>query len=438
MKALQKIVGTNRGISRTLRLADLRLAHLRPYASACTVSHGIDVNNKTVMTRNSNFLTSRCFSSEGGSTVAFNRKVKRLQRDSAARAHNRWDPSDRVDYDYFKQEIAHRLVDRLDDIKREEGFPLALDIGKQWKSVSRICSCVLITKLLCISKYSIYNIYNYYICVPSILGSGPGYIHRAICEADAIHGVGGIGGVRKLVQLESSKEMLHRDEHVPVEGGERCDTYRMEGNEEDELPFPDGTFDLVISSCALHWVNNLPFLFKEVNRVLKPDGCFIFAMVGGATLPELRVAMVLAEQEREGGVSPHVGPFVELSDIGSLMQRANFALPTIDVDTIHVTYPDAFVLMEHLQRMGENNASIKRRERTGRDTFLAAACLYDEMYGTQSEVSPDEKEIEASAQVLFAIGWTPDASQPQAKPRGSATHKIGEVVVDKTDGSKGS
>ena len=157
----------------------------------------------------------------------------------------------------------------------------------------------------------------------------------------------------------------------------------------------------------------------------------MFAMVGGETLSELRVAMVMAEIEREGGVSPHVGPFVELSDIGSLMQRANFALPTIDIDTINITYPDAFVLMEHLQRMGENNASIKRRGRVSRDTLLATACIYDELYG-KTHPGETEKEIEATAQVIFAIGWTPDASQQQADKRGSATHKIGEVIVDKT------
>lgn len=172
------------------------------------------------------------------------------------------------------------------------------------------------------------------------IGSGPGYIHRAICEEDSFDGVGGIGGVRKLVQLDSSKEMLYRDKDAEFEGMERVDTYCLEGEEEEQLPFPDGTFDLVISSCAFHWVNNLPGLFREAHvstscvtmcdtpifppclsipdpneiqilqRVLKPDGCFIFAMVGGATLPELRVAMVMAELEREGGVSPHVGPFV--------------------------------------------------------------------------------------------------------------------------------
>lgn len=31
------------------------------------------------------------------------------------------------------------------------------------------------------------------------------------------------------------------------------------------------------------------------------------------------------------------------------MQSAGFSLPTVDQDTVHVGYPNAFVLMEHLQ-----------------------------------------------------------------------------------------
>jgi SAM-dependent methyltransferase len=95
-------------------------------------------------------------------------------------------------------------------------------------------------------------------------GAGPGYIHRAICMDDSFHGEGGIGGVRKLVQLDSSEEMLHRDEDSPVEGAHRCDSYRMQADEEGKLPFPNGTFDLVLSSQSMHWVNDLPGLFKEV------------------------------------------------------------------------------------------------------------------------------------------------------------------------------
>lgn len=110
-------------------------------------------------------------------------------------------------------------------------------------------------------------------------------------------------------------------------------------------------------------------------------------MIGGTTLPELRVSMVLAELEREGGVGAHVGPFVELSDVGSLLQSAGFSLPTIDVDTVRISYPNALVLMEHLQRMGEGNASLRRRHNTGKDVyvFLAAACIYDEMFPIESD-----------------------------------------------------
>ena len=71
--------------------------------------------------------------------------------------------------------------------------------------------------------------------------------------------------------------MLYRDENTPVDGGDRCDSYRMVADEEELLPFPDGTFDLVISSQALHWVNNLPRLFQEAKvRKIQAWGSFNF------------------------------------------------------------------------------------------------------------------------------------------------------------------
>ena len=394
------------------------------------------------------------FSSSSSSTnKAFDRNLKLLQRNNAARARKAWrrpsavpssaglnvdddhdtnDNSDeqrQVDYEYFRQEMALRLVDRLDDIRRDEGFPLALEIG-----------------------------------------AGAGHVYRAICSDDGFEydsdddgdddddgdqeaqgtkkATGGIGGVRKMVLLDSSDGMLHvddDDDDIPVEGSHRCDAYKLVADEESKLPFPDGTFDIVLSSQALHWINDLPQLFREVHRVLKPDGCFMFSMIGGTTLPELRISLGLAELERDGGGGgAHVGPFVELSDVGSLMQNAGFALPTIDVDTVRISYPNAAVLMEHLQRMGEGNASLRRRQDfTGTDVFLAASCIYDELYPIEDEEdgreSSDNKKIsrdvEASVQVIFAIGWTPHASQQKPSKRGSATHTVGEMVVTQTKSS---
>lgn len=338
-------------------------------------------------------------SGERSSSLAFDRRLKLLQRSGAARARKKWDEKfehngvgkddDDVDYDYVRREVALRLVDRLDDINREGGFPLALDIG-----------------------------------------SGAGYVYRAICADEAIAGDGGIGGVRKLVQIDSCEEALRRDEgRLEVEGAERCGTFRVVADEEGNLAFPDGTFDLVMSSAAFHWVNDLPHLLKEVKRILKPDGCFMFAMIGGTTLSELRSSLVLSEMEREGGVSTHVGPFVDFSDIGTLLTNAGFTLPTVDIDTIKLAYPNAMVLMEHLQRMGEGNACVNRRERVGLDTFLATSCMYDHMYKLESgDRDGDDQSIEASVQIIYAIGWTPHESQPKPKERGSATHKVGDVV----------
>ena len=365
---------------------------------------------------------------------AFDRSRKLLQRDNAARAHQAWRTTTTTGpnqhyhnndnnnstvvvvryYDYLRDELAHRLIDRLDDIRRDEGFPLALD-----------------------------------------LGAGAGHVYRAICADDALQEAigGGIGGVRKLVQLDSSRAMLHRDDDYDDEENDtdsssmnnkqRCATYKLVADEEARLPFPDGTFDLVTSCASMHWVNQLPAVLTEIRRVLKPDGCFLWAMLGGANhLSELRASLVLAEQERDGGVSPHVGPFVQLADVGALLQRAGFALPTVDTDTWRLGFPNAAVLMEHLQRMGESNAALQRRERTSVDTFLAASCLYDHLFrGRHHDDDDDEEEgehhVEASVQVIYAIGWTPHESQQKPKARGSATHKVGEVVLDKHSKKEG-
>jgi len=111
-------------------------------------------------------------------------------------------------------------------------------------------------------------------------------------------------------------------------------------------------------------------------QALKPDGVLLASMLGGNTLKELRIALQLAEQEREGGISPHISPAAHVADCGALLQAAGFALPTVDVDTITVYFPDALVLMEHLQGMGESSAILTRRPYVSRETFLAAAAIY--------------------------------------------------------------
>ena len=128
---------------RRLRLVRTR-RFLSPMASdIITTSEPITndfLSQKASDTRRTSSSGLRFFSDAGSSTSkAFDRGVKTLQRDNASRAQQAWrdaknatenDDDEVVEYDYFRAEMAYRLVDRLDDIKREEGFPLALDLGE--------------------------------------------------------------------------------------------------------------------------------------------------------------------------------------------------------------------------------------------------------------------------------------------------------------------
>ncbi|PCJ19474.1 MAG: hypothetical protein COB02_06935 [Candidatus Cloacimonadota bacterium] len=45
----------------------------------------------------------------------------------------------------------------------------------------------------------------------------------------------------------------------------------------ESMPYKTETFDLVLSSLLLHYFQDLGPIFKEVARVLKPDGSFVFS-----------------------------------------------------------------------------------------------------------------------------------------------------------------
>lgn len=193
--------------------------------------------------------------------------------------------------------------------------------------------------------------------------------------------------------------------------------------DEEALPFAAGAFDLIIGGLSLHAVNDLPGALVQARRALRPDGLFLAAMAGGQTLFELRRALIEAEAEIEGGASPRVAPFAELRDAGALLQRAGFALPVADQDTITVSWPDALALMADLRAMGEANALSERLRRpTRRATLLAAAARYRELFGD------DRGRIPATFQILYLTGWAPGPGQQKPLAPGSAAARLADAL----------
>ncbi len=193
--------------------------------------------------------------------------------------------------------------------------------------------------------------------------------------------------------------------------------------DEEALPFAPESFDLVVSGMALQWANDLPGVFAQVRRCLAPDGLFLACMVGGASLIELRGALAQAESEILGGASPRVSPFVDVRDLGGLLQRAGFALPVTDADVFTLRYDSMFALCDELRAMGAANALAQRSRRPlRRAVFLRAAQIYAENYS-----DPDGR-MRASFEIVWLSGWAPHESQQKPLKPGSAQMRLADAL----------
>ncbi len=289
----------------------------------------------------------------------FDRSAVRKNRDRAARL---WD-ADR-NGEFLFEEVADRLLDRLGDVRRE--FPVAVDISARRGQLTR--------RLLA---------------------------HPGLARAYQFD-----------LSEKFARDARHANRFVPaVVADDEC------------LPLADESVDLVISCLGLHCVNDLPGALIQICRAIRPDGLFLAAILGGNTLTELRQAITEAEVEVEGGLGPRIAPFTDVRDAGALLQRAGFALPVVDRDTITVTYEHAFALMHDLRRMGETNALMgRRRTFSRRQTFLTMAEKYLDQFTDKAG------RLHATFDIVYLTGWAPAPGQPRPMLPGSATSRLADAL----------
>ena len=274
--------------------------------------------------------------------------------------------------DFLKRRVAEDLVCRLEAINRT--FPVAVDVGARH-----------------------------------------GAFERALASSQAVAKIG------LLVQSDLSEAML-----APLRGP------RVVADEE-RLPFAEARIDLIVSSLALHWVNDLVGSLIQIRRALRPDGLFIGSFLGGATLTELRQSLLMAEAQLNGGAGPRVSPFADAADGATLLQRAGFALPVVDTDIVTVRYRYPMKLLADLRAMGETNALFDRPAATLTRGVLRRACeIYARTFG-----APDGG-IVASFEVLTLTGWAPHPDQPKALRPGSAKMRLADALgaVERSAGDR--
>jgi NADH dehydrogenase [ubiquinone] 1 alpha subcomplex assembly factor 5 len=291
----------------------------------------------------------------------FDRNLLRRRRDRAA--------ANIGAFDFLLQDVAERLCDRLDLIKKN--FPLMLD-----------------------------------------LGGGHGTLAKRLK---------GRAGTETVISSDLSYQMAAQSPVPAVVA------------DEELLPFKTGSLDAVVSNLSLHWVNDLPGALVQIRHALKPDGLFLSAVLGGESLKELRESLMNAELSVTGGVSPRVSPFIDLRDMGALLQRGGFALPVVDGDIITVDYSSPLKLMQDLRGMGAANATFSRLMKpTRRSVIMEAARLYHEKFADKNGRVP------ATFQIIYAIGWSPHESQQKPLKPGSAQARLADALKteEKSAGDK--
>ncbi|GBQ68608.1 methyltransferase [Ameyamaea chiangmaiensis NBRC 103196] len=188
--------------------------------------------------------------------------------------------------------------------------------------------------------------------------------------------------------------------------------------DEEALPFGPNSFDLVIANLSLHWVNDLPGALVQIRHALCPDGLFLASMPVLPTLAPLRATLMEAEVELRGGASARVSPFPELRDCAGLLQRARFALPVADAETLMLEYQTGLALLRDLRAAGETNALVVRDRRSVPHALFPTAVMRLQSDGT----------FAMPLHLAMMTGWAPSADQPRPLAPGAFTVSLEDAL----------
>jgi len=185
------------------------------------------------------------------------------------------------------------------------------------------------------------------------------------------------------------------------------------------LPLADASVDVLFSNLCIQWIDDVPALFSEFRRVLRPGAYIALSTFGPDTLYELRAAWAQADR------APHVSQFADIGRIGDALLHAGFRDPVLDAEHFTLTYADAPGLMRELKAIGATNADARRlRGLTGGGRWRRAVEAYERFRV--------DGKLPATYEVIYAHAWAPE----QGQPRRAGSSEIATFSVDRLRGSR--
>ncbi len=250
--------------------------------------------------------------------------------------------------------------------------------------------------------------------------TGPDILSRTIAAEFA--------GRFELIARKFGKTVVIAPDPEPIaavlgDSGKAAEVAVLEPSTDEHLPLAAESLDAVFSILDLQTINDVPGALVQMRRALRPDGLFLACLFAGDTLTELRQSWLEAEARLTGGASPRVAPMIDVRELGSLLQRAGFALPVADLDRTIVRYADAIALIHEIHALGLSNVLTGRSRRPVTKALLnEAAAIY------QRRFADTDGRIRATVEVAWATAWAPHESQQQPLKPGSAKMRLADAL----------
>ncbi len=112
------------------------------------------------------------------------------------------------------------------------------------------------------------------------------------------------------------------------------------------LPFKNDSFDIIFANQSIHWANDYQLLFKDISRILKPGGVFVFSTLGPDTFKEIKLSWHDVDHYS------HVKDFSDMHLLGDVLLKSNFSEPVVDMEYITVRYKNVKSMAEDLKAQG--------------------------------------------------------------------------------------